>query len=150
MVAPRRKRYNRKQRLPVAKKWIPTYKGKNLVKGYSKWFGVDKVCAITELELLGHEIDSKYKEQIFKQHKFKSEDGQKKNNEEREELEFWPDSDFYFITAYTSGGTPYGITWEEYERDIKEETEDREDEKKNIKKIGLYNDYEFFDEDIPF
>ncbi|WP_202630804.1 hypothetical protein [Pallidibacillus pasinlerensis] len=25
------------------------------------------------------------------------------------------DGQFFFITGYTSGGTPYGITWEEWE-----------------------------------
>ena len=150
LVAPRRKRYNRKQRLSVAKKWIPTYEGKNLVKGYSKWFGVDKFCTITELEILGHEIDPKYKEQILKQHKAKSEADQKKKSEEREELESWQDSNFYFIAGYTSGGAPYGITWEEYERDIKEDTEERQDEENNIEEIESDNNCEFLDGDIPF
>lgn len=25
----------------------------------------------------------------------------------------WQDNDFYFIAGYTSGGAPYGMTWEE-------------------------------------
>jgi hypothetical protein len=65
MVAPKRKRYNKEQRLAAAEKWIPTYDGENLVKGYSNWFGIDKICAIHELELLGHKIDSEYKDQIY-------------------------------------------------------------------------------------
>lgn len=36
MVAPKRKRYNKKQRLAAAEKCITEYEGKNLVKGYSK------------------------------------------------------------------------------------------------------------------
>ena len=120
LVAPKRKRYNREQRLKAAKKWIPTYEGKNLVKGYSKWFGVDKVCAITELEMLGHKIDSKYKKQILKQHKAITDKGTK----QKKELKPWQDRNYYYIVGYTSGGAPYGITWEEYERDIKENNDD--------------------------
>ena len=48
---PRRKQYNQKERLQNAKKWIEQYDGKNLAKGYSKWFGVDLICAIAELEI---------------------------------------------------------------------------------------------------
>ncbi|CCU78718.1 hypothetical protein HSACCH_00857 [Halanaerobium saccharolyticum subsp. saccharolyticum DSM 6643] len=79
MFAPKRNRYNKKQRLAAAEKWITEYEGKNLVKGYSKWFGVDKICAINELELLGHDIDSEYKEQIYK-HEIEKEDAKKANN----------------------------------------------------------------------
>lgn len=32
---------------------------------------------------------------------------------EHEELEAWQDDRFFFIAGYTSGGAPYGITWEE-------------------------------------
>jgi hypothetical protein len=33
--------------------WIPAYRGKDLVRGYSRWFGTDRLCAIVELRLLG-------------------------------------------------------------------------------------------------
>jgi hypothetical protein len=127
MAAPKRKRYNKKQRLAAAEKWIPKYEGENLVKGYSKWFGVDKICAINELELLGHEIDSEYKEQIYKL-EIEKEDAKKANFDdpgdfEVEHFNTWQDSDYYFIAGYTSGGVPYGITWEEYEREYKEDEE---------------------------
>jgi hypothetical protein len=50
---PRRKRLKRSGRLEQGKIWIQTYNGKNLVKGYAKWFGVDWLCALNELKLLG-------------------------------------------------------------------------------------------------
>lgn len=146
IVAPKRKRYNRRQRLYVAERWIPTYTGKNIVKGYSKWFGVDKVCAIIELELLGHEIDPEYKEQIIKQRiarskaskeRKKEKEKEKEKEEEEEKLESYcslRDTYFYYIAGYTSGGVPFGITWEEYEeyeeneRDFKEDNYIEEDE----------------------
>jgi len=124
MVAPRRKRYNKKQRLQLAKKWIPTYEGKNLERGYKKWFGVDFICALTELEMLGYEVDPKYKEQILKQEEAKrkvAKERKKRKEEERFKNEVpWQDENFYFIAGYTSGGAPYGITWEEYEKEYKE------------------------------
>ena len=50
---PRRNRLNKKQRISIAKKWLISYNGKNIVKGYSNWFGVDLLCAIRELRIVG-------------------------------------------------------------------------------------------------
>lgn len=57
---------NQKQRLQAARgtSWIQKYSGKNPVQGYRKWFGVDIVCAITELKLLGVKIDPEYEVQV--------------------------------------------------------------------------------------
>ncbi len=139
MVVPKRKRYNKKQRLAAAEKWIPTYEGKNLVKGYSNWFGVDKICAINELELLGQKIAPEYKEQIYKLKKEQEEAAKKANFEKSDNLETrefddCQNADFYFIAGYTSNGVPYGITWEEYEREYKE------DEEENNSSINCDND----------
>ena len=61
---PRHKRLNRVSRLEAAKHWMPKYEGKNIVKGYSNHFGVDKLCAVRELELLGYRIDTEYINQL--------------------------------------------------------------------------------------
>ncbi len=42
----------------------------------------------------------------------------------QEELGFDQDEHFAFIIGYTSGGAPYGLTWEEW--DVIEEAEDLE------------------------
>ena len=127
---PRRKRFNRQQRLQSAEKWIPTYTGKNLVRGYKKRYGVDFICAIKELEMLGYEIDPKYKKQILQQEKAKRKAAEKQNKKE-EYINYDQNADFYYIAGYTSAGFPYGITWEEYERDIKDTADcDYEDENK--------------------
>ncbi|MFW6281165.1 MAG: hypothetical protein ACOC2I_04885, partial [Halanaerobium sp.] len=152
MAAPKRKRYNKKQRLAAAEKWIPTYKGKNLVKGYSNWFGVDKLCAIHELELLGQEIDPIYETQICKVEIVEQEDASQESNFEDpgdfevESFNTWQDRDFYFIAGYTSGGVPYGITWEEYEREYKEDEDSIELEEDNDS--SSYN-WENDDFDLP-
>ncbi|HYR06623.1 MAG TPA: hypothetical protein VEQ60_02565, partial [Longimicrobium sp.] len=56
MAPPRRKGLSRTTRLQAAKRWIAEYRGKNLVRGYKKWFGVSEVCAVVELRMLGVDI----------------------------------------------------------------------------------------------
>ncbi|WP_078811084.1 hypothetical protein [Selenihalanaerobacter shriftii] len=147
MSTPRRKRLNRKGRLQAAKKWIPTYEGKNLVRGYKKWFGVDFICAIKELEMLGHEINEKYKKQILKQEEAKRKAAKERKRSKKEELiddPSWQNAKFYFIAGYTSNGVPYGITWEEYEEKY---SETNQDDTSDDSQDNLNND--FFD-DVPF
>ena len=61
---PRDRRLKRPSRLQAARFWIPKYNGQNLVKGYSKHFGVDKLCAVKELTLLGYKINDEYVKQL--------------------------------------------------------------------------------------
>ena len=111
----------RDARLQAAKYWIPTYEGIDIIKGYSKHFGVDKLCAIKELEILGHKFKPEYIKQVKESLKAQVRANQKhrtgKNQEEV--LNYGTDSDerFYYIVGYTSGGAPYGITWEEAIKD---------------------------------
>ena len=37
----------------------------------------------------------------------------KKKKREPAATESWQDDRFFFIAGYTSGGAPYGVTWEE-------------------------------------
>ncbi len=100
-----------------AKHWITTYTGKKIVQGYRKKYGVSLICAANELKLLGIEISDIYISQLKQ-----AEENTRKLNEQKasskrlKELEErFPDSNetFYYISGYTSGGAPYGITWEE-------------------------------------
>ena len=120
-LGPRRKRMRRENRLESAKNWIPTYSGKNIIRGYCKWFAVDLQCAISELKTLNVKLDEQYVN-----HALKCQAGmitaRKKQREEKikreSELEnFCEDSDdtFYYIAGYTPGGAPFGVTWEEME-----------------------------------
>ena len=63
-LGPRRKRLQRQARLEAAVKWRAGYGGNNLVRGYARWFGVDLVCAMTELRMLGAGIDAEYEQQV--------------------------------------------------------------------------------------
>jgi len=118
---PRRKRMQRPGRLQSAKHWISTYSGGNIVKGYKKWFAVDLVCAIKELRMLGVKLDEQYVLQALNGHEHAIADRQKKKVAKKQELLddllFDSDEHYYFIAGYTSGGFPYGITWEEAELD---------------------------------
>lgn len=52
-LPPRRLRMDRAQRQKAAKQFIRGFGGKRIVVGYSRWFGVDRICAVTELQMLG-------------------------------------------------------------------------------------------------
>ncbi|WP_106496380.1 hypothetical protein [Lentibacillus sp. Marseille-P4043] len=111
---PRHKRLNRKGRLQAAEHWIPTYVGKNIVKGYAKHFGVDKLCAVAELEMLGYTFSENYTQQLKDEQNQKQRAAEKRKAAKEMENTFWDDDSdetFAFIAGYTEGGAPYGITW---------------------------------------
>ena len=114
---PRRKSLTKKRRLDSAKYWIIKYDGKNLISGYAKWFGVDKICAINELKTLGVIIPENLENQIVESLKRRIEQ-RKLAKEKAEDLDITvndSDYNFAFIAGYTSGGFPYGLTHEELE-----------------------------------
>lgn len=95
--------------------WIKTYNGKNVVKGYSNWFGVDLLCAIAELRMAGETLSVDYEEHVKKslQDKINQRKLNKENSEfEQEQINGW-DEGFEFIAGYTSNGMPYGIRKDE-------------------------------------
>ena len=106
---PRRKRLKRKLRLESAQNWISRYTGKNIVKGYSNWFGVDLICSIKELRMKGVIIDEDYEKQVIKSMEAKTSTQHINSNITDEHS----DINFKFIARNTSGGAPYGILHEE-------------------------------------
>ncbi|MDQ1002514.1 hypothetical protein QFZ28_002914 [Neobacillus niacini] len=136
---PRRKRYNRNARLQNAKKWAEQYDGKNIAKGYSNWFGVDLLCAITELEMLGYKFKQTYKKQV--EQSLIARQKQKESRKRKEVAENYEDDIFYFIAGYTSNGVPFGVTREEMEND-----EGKTSRAINKDKIIFYKN----NEDLPF
>lgn len=110
-LPPRRKRMKRRGRLQAGRNWIPTYEGKNLVRGYAKWFGVDLWCAVLELRMLCVEVDPAYADEIWA-----SQNKPKPTRSPTEELPEgygteWDDN-FSNIAGFTSGGAPFGTPWE--------------------------------------
>ena len=113
----------RERRLDLAPNWVATYSGKpnNIVRKYRSTFHIDWECAIEELEEIGVKLDDEYlsclRQTISEQFQ---------NEKKHRSIESWefdeyhgiePESDenFAYIAGYTTGGVPYGITWEEKE-----------------------------------
>ena len=113
---PRHKRMRRTDRLQVAKQWLPTFIGKSIVRGYARYFAVDLLCAVTELEMLGNQFEPEYIDQLKRTIAGQIEPKQERKRSKEEEVmvtSFESDDRFCYIAGYTSGGAPYGVTWEE-------------------------------------
>ena len=108
---------NRNRRLKSAEKWVKTHSGKRIVQGYAKRYGVDKLCAVKELRLIGIEISEEYENQLRQSIEVLKRQRQLRKDKEGQELnstsEFDSDENFAFIAGYTNGGFPFGITHEE-------------------------------------
>lgn len=113
-LPPRRKRINRAARLRSAKKWLASFKGEKIVRGYARWFGVDLLCAVKELQLLGVELDATYLEGLHATLHYRR---RKKPKTTADGPGGFGQSDehFSFIIGYTSGGMPYGMPWSDDE-----------------------------------
>ncbi len=117
------------ERKAKAEKWVSEYDGTpyggDIIKAYRKKFAVDRMKAVAELQLLGVSLT---KEQIDRekaavkayQELQRAKKAKKKRNREQKRMQkdipvFHEDQDdtFYYIAGYTSGGAPYGVTWEE-------------------------------------
>ena len=103
------------RRLILAKQWMPTYNGKNMVRGYAKHFHVDMLCAIKDLEILGVAISDDYKKAIKRSIDDRARLKQKKKElaKSQTDIEYAGFEDFEFIAGFTSGGMPYGLMREE-------------------------------------
>ena len=94
--------------------WVENFDGKHIVRAYRKRFGVDILCAVAELKMLGVSIEKEYERQVRITVQ-KTAEAKRKKKGERTEFEEFPDSDdnFAYIAGFTAGGAPYGTTWEE-------------------------------------
>lgn len=116
---PRHKRMNRAGRLQAAKYWLTKYEGKSIVRGYSKHFGVTKICAVIELRMLGHEISEKYLEKLKADELQKQRLAEKRKREKElnlsNSMHQYSDDTFYFISGHTSNDILYGLKYDELE-----------------------------------
>ena len=117
------------ERKAKAEKWVVEYDGTSyggdIIKAYRKKFAVDRMKAVAELQLLGvsltnEQIDREkeavkaYQElQRVKKAKRKRIREQKRMKKDNPVFHEEQDDTFYYIAGYTSGGAPYGVTWEE-------------------------------------
>jgi hypothetical protein len=118
-LPPRRKRMNRQARLESARRWLMKFSGKNVVRSYANWFGVDLLCAAKELSLCGVAVDQAYVAQLETTFASRSNRRQKQPIAEPQPVGYGVDWDenFAYIAGRTEAGFPYGITWEELEAD---------------------------------
>lgn len=120
-MSPKRWRLNRQQRLRAGSAFIAGYTGKDIVRGYVRHFHVDRLCALTELPCLGVSIPN-LSERIAHEKAVIEGKGIAKIERKRKELAalepvrvyglHW-DETYAYIAGFTSGGPPYGTTWEE-------------------------------------
>ncbi len=117
------------ERKAKAEKWVSEYDGTpyggDIIKAYRKKFAVDRMKAVEELQMLGVSLT---KEQIDREKAAvkayqdiqRAKKAKRKRLREQKRMQkdipvFHEDQDetFYYIAGYTSGGAPYGVTWEE-------------------------------------
>jgi hypothetical protein len=93
------------------------FSGKNVVRSYAKWFGVDLLCAVKELSLCGVAIDPAYVAQLKTTLASRSRHREKQPVEDPQSAGYGVDWDenFAYIAGRTEAGFPYGVTWEEVE-----------------------------------
>ena len=111
-LPPRRKRMKRPERLQAARAWLSAYSGKDVVRGYARWFGTDLWCAVLELRMLGVKIDPKYAEAIKVKKKHHHSSAPPPRDAPSEGFGSEWDENLACIVGFTSGGAPYGTPWE--------------------------------------
>lgn len=112
-----------------AEKWVAEYDGTpyggDIIKAYRKKFAVDRMKAVVELQMLGVSLTEEQIERekaairtyqnIQRTKKAKRKKSREQKRIQKDNPVFHEDQDdtFYYIAGYTSGGAPYGVTWEE-------------------------------------
>jgi len=112
---------SRQGRISSGRCWIKKYSGSDPIKGYTKWYGVSKLCALIELRQIGVNISDEQiqQEKLAEVRKginnttAKRRKAEKKAAKEMALFDDYSDDHFSFIAGYTSGGAPYGVTWED-------------------------------------
>ena len=103
----------REPRLRKAQQWLAAYEGSEskIVRNYRDKFKVDIPTALRDLQDIGHVFAPEYLEAVMRgeEHRLR----QKAMKKQAEQACDWRDDRFYYIAGYTSGGAPYGVTWEE-------------------------------------
>ena len=103
-------------RIRKARQWVLNYQGSHIVRAYRKRFGLDTTCALNDLEEIGILSPEKLAE-LRKAEQVRLEQRRCVREEKKRQAFYdrFPNSNdtFYYIVGYTSGGAPYGVTWEE-------------------------------------
>jgi len=105
----------REPRLRKARQWLAAYEGseKKIVRNYRDKFKVDIPTALRDLRDIGYVFAPEYVEAVLRGEEQRLRQKALKKQDQLEQDVDWRDDRFYFIAGYTSGGAPYGVTWEE-------------------------------------
>jgi hypothetical protein len=105
----------REPRLRKARPWLAAYDGdeRRIVRKYREKFKVDIPTALRDLQELGHVFAPEYLEAALRGEEQRIRQKALKKQEQTVMDTDWRDNRFYYIAGYTSGGAPYGVTWEE-------------------------------------
>ena len=89
------------------------------MKGYAKWFGVDWLCALNELKLLGIVFTPSAEQQILTSYNQRiAQKRIKKSVPTDFEMPLIECNENYaYIAGYTSNGVPFGVTWSEWDEE---------------------------------
>lgn len=102
-------------RLRKARQWLAAYEGgeNRIVRKYREKFKVDIPTALRDLQEIGHVFAPEYIDAVLRGEEQRLRQKALKKQEQAGQDVDWRDDRFYFIAGYTSGGVPYGVTWEE-------------------------------------
>lgn len=132
----------REVRLRKAKRWLTTYNGtpKKIASHYRKRSHVDILTALQDLQTIGVEFTQEYLDAVKKGEEARIHQLHlQKEAKQLYDLYFYADSDsdLAFIAGYTSGGAPYGVTWDDYEGGVYDRIENQKIGKVGSSKICI-------------
>lgn len=112
---PQPRALKREPRLRKARQWLAAYDGGEgrILRRYRDKFKVDIPTALRDLQEIGYEFKPGYVDAVLRGEEQRIRQRAMKKQEHSELEMEWRDDRFYFIAGYTSGGAPYGVTWEE-------------------------------------
>ena len=105
----------RESRLRKALQWLAAYEGgeSKIVRKYRDKFKVDIPTALRDLQDIGHTFAPEYLVAVTRGEEQRLRQKAMRKQDQADDECDWRDDRFYFIAGYTSGGAPYGVTWEE-------------------------------------
>ena len=115
----RRQPARQERRLQACRAWAsalgPGPHGRAVVHKYARANKIDALCALKDLERLGVRIDANYSAELRARRPSKKDSESASGLENGYGIEW--DDNYSYIAGHTSGGAPFGITWEESEAD---------------------------------
>ena len=148
--------FNQEQRLVAAEELLANGSGRNVVEAYRRWFRVGRKRAVKELRMLRDNVQgaSQHLGGIQTGDVYKSGPPKRRTGYRDGTLDY-SDATFAFIAGYTSGGAPFGVTWEELEsqhevRLYRSETDPIEFIDDPFDPFDLYSPIDAYDSFDPF